>query len=404
MRSGSHLLEADAWQAAEAAIGRFGRVEVLDLARDQTRSVDRACRLILPDGRMAELRIDLKRIPTPGRSLHEQAVAHAALRHAGAPHDPTVTNTIAILVPVMPAGLSDSVRRLVVPLGPARFNVVIVSAAGGWWCWLPGIGIDAAEPDKQRLRKHGTLSGANSGAQVVANLPLTVVNQWLLKILLLHQAPASWWGGPRVAGVRGSDLATAAGVSTSMVYRLVEALAARGWMDVDLRIRRMDALLRYWLDNARHAQVASRSVRPLFDRLDNPGAVLDWLAKRPAIPGCAWAVGGWAACNVHEVIMVTGAVRVAIHATGPIDQMLRAWDLTPCDERDAAFSISACGSQFGRPIMGGAVTVSGLRVVDLWQAALDVVSDPGRGSDQAWAIAQRLIDRAEARSEDGRHD
>ena len=94
--------------------------------------------------------------------------------------------------------------------------------------------------------------------------------------------------------------------------------------------------------------------------------------------------------------MVTGAVRVAIHATGPIDQMLRAWDLTPCDERDAAFSILECGSQFGRPFMGGAVTVAGLRVVDLWQTALDVVRDPGRGSDQAWAIAQRLIDRAEA--------
>ncbi len=390
MQAGSSS-ETETWQATEAVLQRFGSVKIHDYPEGLGRTVDLACRLVLPDGQVAELRIDLKRIPTPGRSLHEQAVAHAALRHAGAPQDPTVTNTIAILVPVMPAGLRESVRRLVVPLGPAQFNVVVVSAAGGWWCWLPGIGVDAAEPERQRPRQHG----APSGAQAAVDLPLTAVNQWLLKLLLLRHAPMSWWDGPRVTGTRGRDLATAAGVSASTVYRLIDALTSRGWMAGDLRLRRADALLRYWLDHARHVRVTSRSVRPLFDRLDHPGAVLDWLAKRPVIPGCTWAVGGWTACTLHEVAVVTGTARVTIHASGPIDGMLHAWGLTPCDERDAAFAIIPCASRLLRPFLGGSVTLAELRVVDLWQAALDVVRDPGRGDDQAWAIAQRLIDQAE---------
>ena len=75
---------------------------------------------------------------------------------------------------------------------------------------------------------------------------------------------------------------------------------------------------------------------------------------------------------------------------------MRAWELTPCEERDAAFVIEACEPSMVRPLAGGAVVIDGIPVVDIWQAALDVARDPGRGGDQAWAIAQRIIDLEDA--------
>jgi hypothetical protein len=94
--------------------------------------------------------------------------------------------------------------------------------------------------------------------------------------------------------------------------------------------------------------------------------------------------------------MVTGAARPSIHVTGSVESLMRRWELTTCDERDAAFVIEPCDQAMERPLLGGAVIIDGTSVVDVWQAALDVARDPGRGGDQAWAIAQCIMDLEDA--------
>jgi hypothetical protein len=384
MPRGGIILEEHAWDAASAILRRFGRVESLPLP-GRSRSIDRAARLVLTDGRMLELRLDIRRIPSPGKVLHEQAIAHAALRLAAAPNDPTVANGVAILVPAMPTGLGDAVRHLLAPLGRSPLNVIVISAAGGWWCWLPGVGINAIEADHagSRAAKHPQSNG---------ELPLTAVNQWLLKILLLGGVKQSWWAGPRLTEATGQGLAATAGIGASTAYRLITALSVRGWVGNDLRLSRVDALARYWLDHARHVRASALLVRPLFGALTGPDAVRAWLGKQGVVDGCRWALGSWAACDAHGVGMVTGAARPAIHVTGSVESLMRQWELTTCDERDAAFVIEPCDQAMAQPLIGGAVIIDGMPVVDVWQAALDVARDPGRGGDQAWAIAQRIMD------------
>ncbi len=388
MARGGSNIEAQVWDATERALGRFGRVESMSGVAPSG-SIDRVARLILADGRLLELRLDLRRIPTQGRSLQEQAIALAALRQAASPVDPAVANGLVIMVPALPVGFADGVRRLLAPLGTPKLNVIILSAAGGWWCWLPGVGINAMEPDRKMAR--GVVSSSSP-----REVPLTAVNQWLLKILLLGRAPTTWWSGPRLGDATGQDLAGVAEVGSSTAYRLVGSLVARGWMGRDLRLRRADALVRYWLDHARHEQVAVRPVRPLFGGIASPDAVQAWLGKQGPVDGCRWALGSWAACAAHGVAIVTGTTRLSIHAMGSIESLMRQWELAPCDERDAAFVIEPCDPSMVRPLSGGMVAIDGLPVVDLWQAALDVARDPGRGGDQAWAIAQRIIDLEDA--------
>lgn len=388
MARGGPELEAQVWDAAARTLGRFGRVESVS-AVAHSGSIDRVARLVLADGRLLELRLDLRRIPTPGRTLQEQAIALAALRLAASPVDAEVANALAIVVPTIPVGFAEGVRRLLAPLGTPTLNIIIVSAADGWWCWLPGVGIDAVEPDRTQAR------GADRNPPM-RELPLTAVNQWLLKILLLGRAPTAWWSGPRLDATKGRDLAGIATVGSSTAYRLVAALTARGWLGNDLRLRRTDALVRYWLDHARHAPIAARPVRPLFGGLDQPEAVQAWIRKQGPVADCPWALGSWAACAAHGVAMVTGTTRLSIHAMGSVESLMRAWELTPCEERDAAFVIEACEPSMVRPLAGGAVVIDGIPVVDIWQAALDVARDPGRGGDQAWAIAQRIIDLEDA--------
>jgi hypothetical protein len=388
MARGGPELEAQVWDAAARTLGRFGRVESVP-AIAHSGSIDRVARLVLADGRLLELRLDLRRIPTPGRTLQEQAIALAALRLAASPVDAEVANALVIVVPTIPVGFAEGVRRLLAPLGTPTLNIILVSAADGWWCWLPGVGIDAVEPDRTSAR------GVDRNPPM-REIPLTAVNQWLLKILLLGRAPTAWWSGPRLGETKGRDLAGIATVGSSTAYRLVAALTARGWLDHGLRLRRTDALVRYWLDHARHAQTTARPVRPLFGGLEQPEAAQAWLRKQGPVADCPWAMGSWSACAAHGVAMVTGTTRLSIHAMGSVESLMRAWELTPCEERDADFVIEACEPSMVRPLAGGSVVIDGIPVVDIWQAALDVARDPGRGGDQAWAIAQRIIDLEDA--------
>lgn len=214
----------------------------------------------------------------------------------------------------------------------------------------------------------------------------TDLNCWMLKILLLRDAPKGMWGGPRVQVESPQDLHRAAGVSRELAYRFTRAFEAEGFLrkaPAGIVVARRQALLEAWFYDQQLTVVRRIPVRWI---LGKPEKIQDAFKAGGGAPD--FAIAGFAACRLLGALH-TVEPRVEIHVLGALEDALAAWSLEPCHERDAHFLLVQ--TRFGQSILRGRVWVDKLPVADVLQAALDVASQPARGREQAQYIIEHVL-------------
>jgi hypothetical protein len=141
-------------------------------------------------------------------------------------------------------------------------------------------------------------------------------------------------------------------------------------------------------------------VRPLYPpkgSSSRPSGIrtLTWLHELDVTAwpaGSVLALTGWHAAKAFDALIVTGdlPITAVVPLQQHLDALLADGGLCSCPPHEAWAFLGV--ARPWRAVFAG-VRDRGDRqvaIVDLWQVALDVVGDPGRGREQAEAILRRL--------------
>ncbi|MBI5490310.1 MAG: hypothetical protein HY905_23440 [Deltaproteobacteria bacterium] len=239
---------------------------------------------------------------------------------------------------------------------------------------VPAAGIDVR-------RRAGRDPGAKRERQSVRLF--SDLNCWMLKILLLPEAPDGLWGGPRQVVHSPTELGRVAGVSVEMAHRLARTLEARDLLRRDrigLHPVRPRALLDLW-----------RTEAALGGR---PPVPVRWIMARPAKLGAGLqddpglVVAGFEACRQLGMLHAA-AEATEMHVLEPFERVLGRRRLERCAPHEADLWLLRCATPTS--VFRGSVVRRGLRVADVLQAALDVAHHPDRGPEQFEYIVERVL-------------
>jgi len=229
------------------------------------------------------------------------------------------------------------------------------------------------------LPKRGSGPSVRSDRSLFSDL-----HSWLLKILLLREVKKPLWCGPVERVMSAEDLMRVGNVSRVTAYRFLrtflEADFVRTIQD-EIRIVRRADLLRAWFAWQHHHRVRELPVRWLL------GAAPDFAVLGSKAPRIEYATAGFAACKLLGVLHATFTIP-EIHVAD-LDGACRAWDLEPCDRRDAHFILLRTG--YEASIFRATGVTKGVRVVDALQAALDVRRHAARGHEQSSYILHDVL-------------
>jgi hypothetical protein len=258
---------------------------------------------------------------------------------------------------------------------------------------IPELGVEVRH--RGSLRQWDEPDSARRDRQLFTDL-----NRWMLKVLLLRNAPKELWGGPRHAPAHPTELAEIAQVSVSKAHRFASAFHAEGFLrktKSGLRLVRVDSLLEVWLQDERYRSPRTVHVRPLVPSRDSPSSEQDWSGESQ-LPRTAWGdavLGGGIAAEIGDLLRIVGSFVPLVHVKIPFSNALQDWSLERCDTRDAQFVLNR--PLYPRSVFSGEVhRRRGAPVVDVWQIALDSVRTDPRGLEQADYIVQRVIALQEA--------
>jgi hypothetical protein len=232
--------------------------------------------------------------------------------------------------------------------------------------------------------------GAESSVRVERQL-FTDLNRWMLKILLLRNAPENVWGGPRLVPRHPTDLARIAGVSIEKAHRFVLSFESEGHLrrtPDGLRLVRVRLLLDSWLQQDRGELARTIDVRPL---------VPSGKSEEPSLPVAAaqWAALGGAMAAKRRGLLHSGGPHVPlVHLRIPVEDALRDGGLEVAEPRDAALRLRR--PRHPMSVFRGVVPRGDkLPLVDLWQMALDSNTADSRGAEQAEYIHGRVLELQE---------
>jgi hypothetical protein len=214
------------------------------------------------------------------------------------------------------------------------------------------------------------------------------LNRWMLKILLLRNAPREQWGGPRDKAGTPTELHRIADVSPETAHRFVRTFEEHDYLrrtKKGLKLVRVEALLESWM---------------AAERLSPPRRIpASWLlANGPNLdrafsptPNSQVAVGGFEACGRHGMLH-TPSSRLEVHVQGNWRQDAQDWEIEVdgVDEPD----LFLLESQYPKSVGPGCVDYPDLPTVDIIQAALDVVHSSARGTEQAQLIMTNVLSYA----------
>ncbi len=225
------------------------------------------------------------------------------------------------------------------------------------------------------------------GSQTGSSRIFTDLNTWMLKILLLRNAPEKHWSGPRDEINNPTHLAKVAQVSVQTAHSFVKALADRDFARVTrgkgVHLVRTRSLLDLWINDEKQQPTVKTFVRSIF------GSLEDWEELLLAKSGASFAIGGFEACRRHVALHAVPGDVPWVHIDGGVLELLNLWNLEFSGEPDAQmFFVKPRRS---RSVFRGVSRQSGVPVVDILQAALDVASSPNRGLEQAEMIIDRVI-------------
>jgi len=234
----------------------------------------------------------------------------------------------------------------------------------------------------QKLTKK-TVSGARPS--VYNQRAFTDLNRWLLKVLMLHDAPAGMWPEGTFREKIGSpaELARCAGVSTAKAYQFAQTFKKLKWLRwtrEEFEITDRIGLFEQWYQEERQILFERIPARPLFPR--SIGEVYK------SMDGVSYAIGGLAGCGFHGVRHIVSGLP-EVHIFDPVANVVESAELEVCEEHEAELFLRRGPNR--ESIERGAVVVNGVRVVDILQAALDVSQLAVRGEEQAEHIIHGVL-------------
>jgi hypothetical protein len=321
--------------------------------------------------------VEVKRLGQ-GRAGDIQAnLALASLQLSAAARAINAQPLLVLLMPLWSERAIGNAREFVAEY-LSEFGWAILTDDGGFLISLPKLKIDyVSPPSVHSMRAPKSRQSTDL---------FTDANRWMLKILLLRNAPADFWGGPRelIGGV--PLLSRIAGVTPESAYRFVKTLNANGFARVgrgSFQLVRCAALVEKWL-----AQDAARPLlwQPVRWRRGRPQDVEEVFASPIDAP--RYAVTGFEACKSLGLLHAsTPGTQIQVECS--LDQAMRDWQLELASRADAHFSIAK--ARFPLSVFGGSVLCGTRTVVDALQAALDVRSSPGRGVEQSDYIVREVL-------------
>lgn len=336
----------------------------------------------------------------------ESALAHAALWGSKSQQ----RQPLILIVGSLTQRLIRSVENALDITKQARLRLdafAVLSRRGGAVIRMRKWGLNVSQPDSvEGFQEPRHLQNGFAGG----SLQFSEVNSQLLKELLYQElrvagAPVDqWWDRHPEPFVSPEQWADRCEVGRATAYRLQRILRHEGYLgdSKSLRLVNADRLLMKWLEYAAAKPApAYLPAQPLYEKTSEkmgaqPKTTLSWLhrkiQKAAKEQGGAVAVNGWMAIQERGLDVVAGNHPVTVVVPRPQDlrSLIAHSDLRDCPPGEAwAFFTVARGR---RSVFASVADRNGtVPAVDLWQAALDVASDPNRGYEQAEAIAKRLI-------------
>lgn len=223
----------------------------------------------------------------------------------------------------------------------------------------------------------------NERRMTARSTPFSDLNRWMLKLLLLRDAPERRWSGFRGKVQNPTHLSRIADVSVETAHQFVRTFKARDFLRVesgDLKLVRKRELLDTWLAEERQGSSRLSYARTI------DGGPFDFEGVLRSGRGAA--VGGFEACRRHGVLhTAAGVLMILVEDSSPA--LVRAWDLDYCGEREAQLSLVE--PRHKASVFRAVENVGGVPVVDILQAALDVVPMTGRGVEQAELIVEEIL-------------
>lgn len=238
---------------------------------------------------------------------------------------------------------------------------------------IPALGVDS----EQRGRRK------SSPAPESPRRLFTDLQRWLLKVLLLWDSPpASFPAQPRKP-LHPSDWAELGGVSHQTAYTLAKELEKRGLLvqaDDGPQLLDPRRLLDEWL----HEDALYPAPR-VWVRDALRGRHVD-----EVFAGAPVAVGGFEAASRLGLLHVAGVGVPELHVRGRLEPLLAERGLIQVERRDADYGL--IHSPYSESVFRGAQVLDQLPIVDVLQAALDVVGSKARGREQAEYLVERILE------------
>jgi hypothetical protein len=211
------------------------------------------------------------------------------------------------------------------------------------------------------------------------------LNRWMLKLLLLRDAPVHYTPPFRGRIENPTSLSRVAQVSVETAHQFVRAFTERDFLRVergDLKLVRRKELLEALLTEERQASPVWTNAR----RADGGSFDLDRVLADLSVNGIA--VGGFEACRRYGLLHTAPGVPLLL-LEGPPNVLVATWDLDYCGSREAQIVIAE--PRYRASVFRAAALIGGVPVVDPLQAALDVAPVPGRGFEQAEFVVAEIL-------------
>ena len=255
---------------------------------------------------------------------------------------------------------------------------VLMDDTGALRAVVPEMGVDINRRGKP----------IKTGASGDSPLRFSDLDRWMLKVLLLRNAPVREWGGPRAPAIwNPTELARVAGCSVERAHRFALAMTERGFLmksDRGLELSNTRECLDLLLQADR---LAGRRPTPMQFVRGRPRSLAEVSPRERS----ALVFTGFEACRRMDLLhaAVAGLPEAVVQAGRISDEAL---DLVPCALAQAHVVVTTIA---GRSAFDGAVVgEEGVRTADVLQAALDVQWSPARGREQAEFLVDRIVGAA----------
>lgn len=254
----------------------------------------------------------------------------------------------------------------------------LITEAGG--SWFIGPGLDALNVEAPRGFERKRLAKPRKALNVFSDL-----NQWMLKVLLARELPASLLSAPRGEYASGSELADAAQVSAMSASRFVRRLQEEGFLEHSgrsFRLVRRDELFRRWQSAALRSSPEWRMSYLI------PAAGARQLHK--AVLRLDACVGLFAAADLLNLGHVSG-VPPYVYVRRLSARSDAGWSgLVPAATGEPVQLVLKQASA-PESLFRGAVQVDGVRVSDVLQIWLDASANSSRGAEQANLLRFKVL-------------